>query len=86
MTVSATKTTMIVCTTVGAIWLAAAQPAAATPLFATQTGESCGQCHVSPKGAGPLTPAGQAFKANGNKAPKEKEADATSPGTSPPKK
>jgi len=64
-----------VCHTIGAIWLAAAQPAAATQQFATQTGETCGQCHVSPKGAGPLTPAGQAFKANGNKVP----ADSSSP-------
>jgi hypothetical protein len=53
----------------------------ATQQFATQTGQACGQCHVSPKGAGPLTPAGQAFKANGNKAPTE----SATPGSAPPK-
>ncbi len=77
MTVSARKATIIVCHTIGGIWLAAAQPAAATQQFATQTGEACGQCHVSPKGAGPLTPAGQAFKANGNKAPAESSPPAS---------
>jgi hypothetical protein len=86
MTVSVRKATTIVCSTIiGAIWLAAAQPASATQQFATQTGEACGQCHVNPKGAGPLTPAGQAFKANGNKAPNDKGADATAPGSTPPK-
>lgn len=69
MTVSAGKTTIVVAYAIGAIWLAVAQPAAATQQFATQTGQSCGQCHVNPKGAGPLTPAGEAFKANGNKTP-----------------
>jgi hypothetical protein len=81
MTVSARKASIIVCHTIGAIWLAAAQPAAATQKFATQTGQACGQCHVNPKGAGPLTPAGEAFKANGNKAP----AQPASPGSTPPK-
>jgi hypothetical protein len=81
MTVSARKATIIVCQAIGTIWLAAGQPATATQQFATQTGETCGQCHVSPKGAGPLTPAGQAFKANGNKAP----ADSSSPGPIAPK-
>jgi hypothetical protein len=80
MTLSVRKATVIVCHTIGAIWLAAA-PAAATQQFAAQTGETCGQCHVSPKGAGPLTPAGQAFKANGNKAP----ADSSAPGSTVPK-
>lgn len=81
MRVSARKATIIVCQISGAIWLAAAQPATATQLFATQTGQSCAQCHVNPKGAGPLTPAGQAFKANGNKAP----AASSSPGAAAPK-
>jgi hypothetical protein len=80
MTVSAMKT-IVVCQAIGTILLAAAQPAAATQQFATQTGETCGQCHVSPKGAGPLTPAGQAFKANGNKTP----AESSSPGSVAPK-
>lgn len=79
MTVFANKATIIVCAMAAAIWLTAAQPAAATQQFATQTGQTCGQCHVNPKGAGPLTPAGQAFKANGNK------AAAPSPGSTPPK-
>jgi len=81
MTVSARKATIIVCNTIGGIWLATAQPAAATQQFATQTGETCGQCHVSAKGAGPLTPEGQAFKANGNKAP----AGSSAPGAATPK-
>jgi hypothetical protein len=81
MTVSARKATIMVCNTLGGIWLAAAQPAAATQQFATETGKTCGQCHVSPKGAGPLTPAGQAFKANGNKAP----AESSAPGAATPK-
>jgi hypothetical protein len=85
MTVSVRKTTFIICNAVGAIWLACALPAAATQQFATQTGEACGQCHVSPKGAGPLTPAGQAFKSNGNKVPKDKDAESSAPGSTPPK-
>jgi hypothetical protein len=44
-------------------------PAAATAAFAKQTGKSCGDCHTNPKGAGPLTPLGAQFKANGNKMP-----------------
>ena len=80
MTVSARKATIIICHTIGGVWLAA-QPAAATQQFATQTGETCGQCHVSAKGAGPLTPAGQAFKANGNKVP----AESSSPASTAPK-
>ncbi len=81
MTVSARKATIVIFNSIGGILLAAAQPAAATQQFATQTGEACGQCHVSAKGAGPLTPAGQAFKANGNKAP----AESSSPGAAAPK-
>ncbi len=85
MGVTAKKATIVVCQTIGAIWLGSAQPAAATQQFATQTGEACGQCHVNPKGAGPLTPAGQAFKANGNKAPNDKNAQPAAPGATPPK-
>jgi len=85
MTLSARMITTIASISVGAMWLTAATPAAATQLFATQTGQSCGQCHVKPKGAGPLTPAGQAFKANGNKLPKEKESEASAASTAPPK-
>jgi len=50
--------------------LVIALPAAATPEFAAQTGKACGDCHVNPKGGGPLTPFGDKFKANGNKLPK----------------
>jgi cytochrome c5 len=49
--------------------LLVAQPAAATAQFATDTGKSCGDCHTNPKGGGPLTALGAAFKANGNKMP-----------------
>jgi cytochrome c5 len=49
--------------------LVLAQPAAATAQFATDTGKSCGDCHTNPKGGGPLTALGAAFKANGNKLP-----------------
>ena len=53
----------------GIISLLALQPAVATPQFATDTGKPCGYCHVGTPG-GALTPAGDAFKANGNKLPK----------------
>jgi mono/diheme cytochrome c family protein len=46
------------------------QPAAATAQFAKDTGKSCGDCHTSAQGGGPLTPFGEKFKANGNKLPK----------------
>jgi mono/diheme cytochrome c family protein len=45
-------------------------PAAATVQFAKQTGKSCGDCHTSAQGGGPLTPLGEKFKANGDKMPK----------------
>jgi len=51
----------------GAIMFSA--PAAATTQFAKDTGKSCGDCHTSAKGGGPLTPLGTEFKANGNKMP-----------------
>jgi acetaldehyde dehydrogenase (acetylating) len=54
----------------GAISLLTAQPVAATPQFATQTGKSCTDCHTSPEGGASLTPFGEKFKANGNKLPK----------------
>ncbi len=49
--------------------LAISAPAGATVQFAKETGKSCGACHTDPKGAGPLTPFGEKFKANGNKLP-----------------
>jgi cytochrome c5 len=51
----------------GASLLVFSRPAAATAQFAKQTGMACADCHVDPKGGGPLTPAGEKFKANGNK-------------------
>jgi mono/diheme cytochrome c family protein len=53
-----------------ALSLFLAPSARATEAFAKQTGQACGQCHTSAKGGGPLTPAGEKFKANGNKLPK----------------
>ena len=44
-----------------------AQPAKATPAYAQQTGKACGFCHKSAGGGGPLTAAGEKFKANGHK-------------------
>lgn len=41
----------------------------ATPQFAKDTGKSCADCHVDPKGGMNLTTLGAAFKANGNKLP-----------------
>jgi hypothetical protein len=43
--------------------------AAATPVFAQQTGLPCGQCHENPAGGGKLKEFGQKFQANGNKLP-----------------
>jgi hypothetical protein len=43
------------------------RPANATPQFASQTGKPCGSCHENPAGGGKLKPAGEKFKANGNK-------------------
>ena len=45
------------------------QNAAATPVFAQQTGLPCGQCHENPAGGGKLKEFGQKFQANGNKLP-----------------
>lgn len=52
-----------------ALLLAFVAPARATMQFAKESGKSCGTCHTDPKGAGPLTPFGEKFKANGNKLP-----------------
>jgi hypothetical protein len=43
------------------------QPTIAKPEFTAQTKKPCGFCHQSPGGGGALTPAGDKFKANGNK-------------------
>ncbi len=36
--------------------------AKATPQFASQTGQPCSACHVSPSGGGKLTARGEKFK------------------------
>lgn len=43
--------------------------AAATPVYAQQTGLPCGQCHVNPAGGGKLKAFGEKFQANGHKLP-----------------
>jgi len=43
------------------------RPASATPAFAQSSGKPCGFCHQNPGGGGALKPAGEKFKANGNK-------------------
>lgn len=50
--------------------LTLSRPASATVQFAKDTGKSCGDCHTSAQGGGPLTPLGEKFKANGDKMPK----------------
>jgi hypothetical protein len=45
--------------------LAAAQPGAALPEYAEQTGETCATCHASPSGGGMRTPRGQAWVGEG---------------------
>jgi hypothetical protein len=40
-----------------------AQPAGALPEYASQTGEPCATCHISPSGGGLRTPRGQAWLA-----------------------
>lgn len=51
----------------------APKPAAATPAYATQTGLSCGRCHVNPAGGGPRNAFGKAFAANGHQLPAKKK-------------
>ena len=40
-------------------------PADALPEYASQTGEPCASCHISPSGGGPRGPRGQAWVASG---------------------
>ena len=76
MKINAKMTFVLACGTAAAALIASAasllvpQSAIATAQFAKETGKSCGDCHTSPQGGGPLTPYGEAFKANGNKLPK----------------
>ena len=73
MSVSAKRAFIMACSTaaaaviVGAAALLVSQPAAATVKFGKETRKACGDCHTAVKGGGPLTPFGEAFKANGNK-------------------
>ena len=68
-----TKAFTLVCGLAAAGLIAAAlsvtvsRSANATPAFAGATGKPCGFCHQNPAGGGGLKPAGQKFKANGNK-------------------
>ncbi len=39
-------------------------PAGALPEYASQTGEPCASCHISPSGGGPRGPRGQAWVAS----------------------
>lgn len=73
MQLNTEKAVVLVCAAAAALLIAGAlsvtvsRPANATPEFAQQTGKPCGFCHVNPAGGGKLKPAGEKFKANGNK-------------------
>jgi mono/diheme cytochrome c family protein len=54
----------------GATSLVLSLPATATEQYAKQTGQACAACHQNPQGGGPLTPAGDKFKAAQQKPPK----------------
>ncbi len=68
----------------GGVWLAP-QQASATPAYASQTGRTCGACHVSKSGGGALTAFGKSFAANGHKLPgkggKKGKSSSAAPGT-----
>lgn len=51
----------------GVLSMSVSRPANATPAFAQSSGKPCGFCHQNPAGGGKLKPAGEKFKANGNK-------------------
>ena len=73
MKVDAKKTFAFVCGAAAAVLIAGtmavivSQPASAKPEFAASTGKPCGFRHQNPAGGGALKPAGEKFKANGNK-------------------
>ncbi len=73
MQLNTQKAVVLICGTAAALLVAGAlsvtisRPANASPEFAQQTGKPCGFCHVNPAGGGKLKPAGEKFKANGNK-------------------
>ena len=70
--------------------VSAPRPAGALPQYASQTGRSCGACHVNPAGGGARTGLGEAFAANGHKMPtgdaakKKKEPSTTAASTATP--
>jgi hypothetical protein len=47
-----------------ALFLATASTSQALPEYASQTGEPCSSCHISPSGGGPRGPRGQAWVAS----------------------
>ena len=51
----------------GLLSVTVSRPANANPGFAASSGKPCGFCHQNPAGGGALKPAGEKFKANGNK-------------------
>jgi len=73
MQVYARNIVVLVCGAAAVILIAVAlssvgsRPANAMPAYAQQTGKPCGFCHKSAGGGGPLTSAGEKFKANGHK-------------------
>ena len=84
MTTTATKMTgtTVLAGAVGAIaamLVAAAalvttlRPADAFPAYAQRTGWHCSQCHVNPKGGGPLSKQGTKWFTTGMKVPKNKK-------------
>lgn len=52
------------------------QPVQALPEYATQTGEPCATCHISPSGGGLRTPRGQAWVSGGKLASVQSMAEA----------
>ena len=59
--------------------LALAAPSEATLRFARETGKDCDNCHVTP--GGPLTAAGEAFRAAGNQLPSTTTGPTSDSGT-----
>jgi mono/diheme cytochrome c family protein len=51
--------------TILALALFPSTSASALPEYASQTGEPCASCHISPSGGGPRGPRGQAWVASG---------------------
>jgi hypothetical protein len=77
MTTRTIKTCTLVAGTAAVVALLSAtvlltpQSAFAKPEYVAKVGKPCGACHVKATGGGKLTSYGEAFKANGFKAPKK---------------